>query len=286
MLKNLFLFTLLLIISTSSYADDKFESVYNRVMATKTLKCAYLPYEPYIKKDLITGELSGIIVDYVEEVSKKSGLSVDWAGEVNIDQVVPAMNAKRFDAFCIPATPDKNWAEKLGFEASLGGLPYYTYVPFDSTLTDETLQTAKFAVVDGYALTPFTKTAFPKAEYISLPQTVSVAEMYDQLRYKKVDAHVNEHISASNYIKNNPDTIRRYSDKLVIAAQMFLVVAHDDTKMREFVRNIFDSSTGENAKLMSDLLEKYSVEKGSWLVGEECVGETGANEERLCKISK
>lgn len=276
---------MLTIISSASYAEEKFESAYDRVMATKTLKCAYLPYEPYIKKDLLTGKLSGIIIDYVDEVAKKSGLTVDWAGEVNIDQVVPAMNAKRFDAFCVPATPDKNWAEKLGFEASLGGLPYYTYVPFDSKITEDELQTAKFEVVDGYALTAFTKIVFPKAEYISLPQSVSVAEMYDQLRYKKVDAHVNEHISASNYMKNNPNIIRRYSDKPVIAAQMFLVAAHGDIKMREFISKTFDASGGENAKLMSSLLEKYGVEKGSWLVGGDCKTETGDNGEKLCRIN-
>ncbi len=284
MLKNLFLFICLTIISSVSNADDKLESVYDRVMATKTLKCAYLPYEPYINKDLITGKLSGIIVDYVEEIAKKSGIKVDWAGEVNIDQVVPALNAKRFDAFCVPATPDKNWAAKLGFEASLGALAYYTYVPFNSTITNEALQTAKFVVVDGYALTPFTKTAFPKAQYISLPQTVSVAEMYDQLRYKKADAHVNEAISASNYMKNNPNTIRRYSDKPIIAAQMFLIASHDDIEMREFIRKEFDASGGENAKLMADLLNKYGIEKGSWLVGADCKTETNANEEKLCSI--
>ena len=278
----------LCILTTAAFAgDDKGkESAFDRVVATKTIRCAYLPYEPFIKKDLVTGHLSGIIVDYMNEIARKQGFQIDWAGEINIDQIVLALNAKRFDAFCVPSTPDSNWAEKLGFEASLGGLPYYIYVPFQSKFDDTSLAHAKFAVVDGYALTEITKEAFPHAQYVSLPQTTSTAEMYDQLRYKKADAHINEQISASNYMKNNPDVIRRYSDKPVMAPQMFLITAHDDQKIRDFIQKEFDVNNAGNAQLMSKLLETYHVGKGSLLVGEECHSKLTPKGKKMCDLDK
>ena len=271
MLKTLLLAFLLILCSASpALAAKEKESAYDRVMRTKTLRCGYIPYEPYLIKDPNTGALSGITVEYIDAIGKRLGLKVDWAGEVNIDQVVPALNGGRFDAFCVPCTPDHDWVNVLDFSGSLGALPYYVYVSQNSEMTKEQIETAKFAIVDGFVQTEITKQSFPNAQYQGLPQTTSPAEMYDQLKYGKADALVNEDISAMNYMKNNPGVIRRFSDKPMIAMKMFLVTPKGDEKMRDFFGRNFDTGTPENLSLVKDLLVKYKVPEGSFLLGDQC----------------
>ncbi len=260
-------------ISAPALAADAQESAYDRVMRTQTIRCGYLPYEPFLSKDANTGKISGITYDYVNEIAKKNGITVEWAEEVNIDQIVPALNGGRIDAFCVPCTPEKNWVKNIDFAGAMGAQPYFVYVPKDSAITEQQLPTAKFAIVDGYALSEITKKFFPEAELLSLTQTTSAAEMYDQLRYKKVDAHVNESISAVKYMKQNPDVIRPLSAEPIIAMKMYLVTPKGDQAMNKLFDEKFSSDLPENEAFMKGLLVKYGLAENSMLLGEAC-GET------------
>jgi ABC-type amino acid transport substrate-binding protein len=140
MKKVFFIFLLLLGFISPALAKDQGKSVYDRVMESKTLRCGYLPYEPWVSVDPNSGTVSGITREYMDAVGATKGITVEWTGEVNIDQAVPAIEAGRFDAICIPSTPDHNWEKVLNFSGYLGGLPYFVYVPKDSNATDETLK--------------------------------------------------------------------------------------------------------------------------------------------------
>lgn len=246
------------------------ETAYERVTRTKVLRCAYLPFEPYITKDPNTKSLGGLTVDYVNAVAARAGLTVDWAGEVNIDQIPTALDYGRFDAFCLPCTPSADWGRVLDFGGFLGAVPYYTYVAADRPIGKEQLQTAKFATVDGYMLSEITRDEFPKAQYASLPQTTSMAEMYDQLRYHKADAMVNDIFSASLYTRGNPDAIKPVSDEPVTALRMFLVLPKNDAKLKQLIDDTFDADKPENTALMRNLLGKHNLPGNALFLGDQC----------------
>lgn len=271
MMKRFMACLVLLVITFPAFAaDNDSTSAFDRVEETKTLRCGYIPYEPYIIKGFDGSPLKGITVEYMNEAAKRAGYSIDWAEEVNVDQIVPALNYGRVDAICVPCTPDKNWDTLLEFGATVGALPYYVYVREESTLTKDDLKTAKFAVTDGYALTDITKKNFPQASYLSLGQMTSVAEMYDQLRYKKVQAHVNEHVSASNYMRNNPGIIKRFSDKPLLATRMFLPSRKGDGRMTAFMKAVFDESVAGNHDVLKNLMIKYNVPEDAMVLGDQC----------------
>lgn len=256
---------LLLVLTFPAYAETAIE----RINRTKTLRCGYIPYEPFLIRDANSGALSGVVIDYVNQAAKEKGLDVDWS-EVPIDQAIPALASKRIDAYCVPCTPSTDWDAKLEFPAPFGALPYFVYGPAASNLTADDMEEAHFAIVDGFALTDITKEIFPKASYASLPQTASTAEMYDQLRFGKVDAHVNEHISAANYMKNNPDTIKRLSDKPVIVMQMFLLSEKGDTPMASFMKDTFDTGNAANDARLKTLLDTYDIPEGAFWLSDQC----------------
>lgn len=246
------------------------KSAYDRVMETKTITCGYMIYDPYLAKDMKTNKVGGLVVEYVDQVAARHGLKVDWASDINVDQIIISLDYGRIDAFCVPTTPDDNWAKMAEFVADLGAWPYYTYVRADSTLTREQLNTARFVFVDGYNQTVTTTEHFPKAKFVNLPQTVSAAEMYDQLKYNKADAFVNEPISAALYDKANPNTIKKFSDDILSAQRMFFMSKKGDAKMAKFLEDTFDADIPENGVLLRGLIQKYDLPPGSLLIGDEC----------------
>src|SRR5881296_3114516 len=54
------------------------ESVYDRVMRTKTLRAAWLTYPPAAMKDTTTGKMSGTFVEGLETIAKNLDLKVEW----------------------------------------------------------------------------------------------------------------------------------------------------------------------------------------------------------------
>lgn len=245
-------------------------SVYDRVMATKTIRCGYMIYDPYLTKDMKTNKIGGLTVDYVNAVAAREGLTVEWTTDINVDQIIMNLDYDRIDAFCVPTTPDDNWAQMAEFVADLGAWPYYTYVRSDSSLTREQLNTARFVMVDGYNQTVTTTEHYPKAKFVNLPQTVSAAEMYDQLKFGKADAFVNEPISAALYAKANPGTIKKFSDEVLSAQRMFFMSKKGDQPMADFLEKTFDADRPENGALLRELIKRYDLPPGSMLIGDEC----------------
>lgn len=262
---RLFIILLALVWSLPAFAETAVE----RIERTKTVNCGYIPYEPYIIKNPNTGYLNGIVIEYVNDVAKNHGLKVEWL-ETNIDQAVAALESGRIDAFCIPAAPDYNWRKVIEYTAPFGALPYYLYVPDNSTLTKDDLQSARFVIADGFAMSDITKMAFPKATYVSIPQTSSPAEMYDQLRYGKADAIINEHASATNYMTNNPKTIRRVSDDPIMVLRMFMNTKKGDAAMGDFLTKNFGANQPDNQLILAEKLAKYKLPDGAYWLNGQC----------------
>ena len=246
------------------------ETRLDQIRRTGVLRCGYVIYEPFIIKDPNTGKLSGLTVDYLNEVAARQGYSVEWTGEVNFDQIVPSLDGGRFDMVCVQATPNTDFERVLSFVGDLGGMPYYTYVKADSALTEQTLPTAQFVLHDGFALSEITRNAYPKAQFNSLTQNASMAEFFDQLKYGKVDAAVNEHIAAEHYMKANPGIIRRVSEKPVIAMRMFFIAAKNDAPMSDFITQKLGFADPANLAIMKRMMVKYHVPDDALLLGEAC----------------
>lgn len=240
-------------------AEDQKPSVYDRVVKTKTLRCGYLMWEPYLMKDLKTGEMSGVTYDYINAVAARSGIKVDWSVDVTPDQIVPSLTTGKADMFCIPCSPVPEFEKQLDFIGGFGKLPYFVYTANDKKWDEATLKTARFTTVDGYIPMVETPKAFPDAKISSLPQTTSAGELYDQIKFGKTDAILNEHLSASLYMKNNPGVIRRFSDEPIVLKPMSFPAPKGDVKWKEFVNREFDTEKPENKKLLEDLMDKYDL---------------------------
>jgi ABC-type amino acid transport substrate-binding protein len=234
-------------------------STLDRVEKSGVIRCGYWIYEPFISKDPNTGKISGLTVDYLEQTAARKGKKIDWVAEVPFDQIKPAIDYGRIDSFCVPCSPNEDFKKAFDFAGSFGKMPYYLYVPQNSTLTHEQMQTAHFAFVDGYLAGPKTIEFFPKAKHMSLPQMTSPADLYNQLRYGKADVVLNEHVSAMDYMKANPNIIRRYNDTPIFTVSMSFPVKKGDQRWFDYVQAMTDTNILENQAIFLKLLGQYGL---------------------------
>lgn len=272
MKKRLFVAFLLLVIAllgafsyTRRSAITPALSTLETVQKTKTLRCGYWVFEPFISKDPTTGRLSGIAVDYLEETARREGVTIHWTKEVSIDQIVPSLEYHHIDMFCLPCTPLAAWEKVVDFVGSFGKIPLYVYVPSTSAKTLDSLKTARFAVMDGYAQATVTSQLFPQAALISLPNMAAIGDLYDQLKYGKADAVINDHISVLNYTRSNPGVIRRLSDEPVFVSPVFFVVQKGDKLWSSFLNEMTDTARPANRAVFESLIKKYGLTNGALL---------------------
>ena len=68
----------LMLLSVQAMAE---ESAYDRVMRTNEIRCGYGIYAPWIQKDLVTGEIKGVMADVAEAVAKQLDMKLVWGEE-------------------------------------------------------------------------------------------------------------------------------------------------------------------------------------------------------------
>lgn len=258
------LWTLLFcLLSLPVQAERVRADAHHNVMENKTLRCGYTIMEPYVTKDLSTGKVSGITVDFINELASEQGLAVTWDQEVTIDQIVPSLDSGKFDLFCTPSSPNKTWDAMATFTGGFGSLPYYVYVADKSTLTPEAIATARFSVIDGFIPAIVTRDKFPQAQINSLPQTTSMGELYDQIRFDKADAVLNEHMTAINYMRNNPGILRKMSLDPVIIMPMHFIASRRNGTLAAFADKNLNTQTDRGKELLKELIEKYNLAPGT-----------------------
>lgn len=190
------------------------ESVYDRIMRTKTIRCAYLLWPPFMTRDMNTGKLSGVYYDLMERMAKDWSMKINWTEEVGAANRFEGFATGRYDMLCSPvgATPERTAISD--FSLSFTYVPFYLYVRADDTRFDRAYEKANdenvsMITLDGYMAATIIKSEFPKAKLTTLPNLSTDADILLSIQMGKADASVCDSIMASDYIKNNPGKVKR-----------------------------------------------------------------------------
>jgi ABC-type amino acid transport substrate-binding protein len=149
------------------------ERAYERVMRTRVLRCAYYVWPPYADKDLTTGKLNGLYIDYTEALARYLGLRVDWTIEAVTGQQVDVLRTNKADAICLDgpwnaaATMVLRYAEPVYID------PVAIYARADDHRFDNSASLdqpmARFAAIDGDVSQYLVQALFPSAQQVTLP---------------------------------------------------------------------------------------------------------------------
>src|ERR1019366_454810 len=184
---------LVLFTALPAFASDKqANEVYDRVVKTRTLRCAYTIYPTFIDKDPNTGKLSGLFHDLTEEIGRQLNLKIVWAEEVPTDAIFEGFRTGRYDAVCPGyfATPSRTAGGD--FTRPLVFIPFNMYVRTGESrfksFADFNNPGVTISTMDGEASQIAVNDAFPQAHQNTLPGTTAATDRFMAVAGGKSDA--------------------------------------------------------------------------------------------------
>jgi ABC-type amino acid transport substrate-binding protein len=219
------------------------ETALDRVLRTRTLRCAYLVYPPEIVKDPNTGKLSGYIVDIVEEIGRRLDVKIEWQTELGFgfQDVVIGLNANRFDAVCSGFVETPAHAKAALFSIPVDFGAQYVFVRTDDhrfDLSNEALNSSsvKIATIDGEIGQAVAKEVFPQATQVTLPEISDISVALETVATRKADAAIFPIATAKGYMEHNPGKLRALKNHPANAwIQPTMAFAHGENDLKYVV---------------------------------------------------
>lgn len=242
------------------------EPVYERVLKTKTIRCGFATWAPYMIKDANTGKLSGFDYEYMEQLGKILDLKIQWTEEVGWGNYIEGLNNHRYDMLC-----STDWAigERLKYSTISTAASYsslYAFVRtgdhrFDGDLKKINQKDIKIAAIDGDSSYNVVRLYFPDAKIHAIDQMSEGAQLLLEVTTGKADVTIVDENIAKQFVKNNPGKIIRVAD--VPSVQTFAEVF----VMKKGERSLKDMIDGgieiiNNSGFNDELKKKYQVDLG------------------------
>ncbi len=247
MMKKLILALALFLTSVPVMAQEATkESAFDRVMRTSTLHCGYATWPPFFEKDVNTGAFSGLMVDLMSEMGKQLSLKIEWTEEVSWAALFEGYKTGRIDMICGPIVPTPGRARASDFTKPFAYYPNYLYAKAGDTRFDHNFSAAnkpdiKIAIMEGELSQIIADEDFPQAQKVSMMSLTDNSSMMLALATGKADIAATEPVGPSNYMKNNPNQIRRVEGGAVRILPIAFSLPQGEEKLRRMMDITLDS---------------------------------------------
>ena len=183
-------------------------------MKTRSIRCGYGIWPPFITKDPNTGKLSGVFYDYTEALGQALGLKIDWVEEVGNGDFPVALENGRIDAMCFSVWPNASRARQIDFTNPIYYTAHYIYVRANDTRFDNNLEAINdpavtIVAMDGEMGAMIAANDFPKAKKLELPQLSDNSQAFSSVTTRKADVFITDLSTAAEYEAANPGKIRQ-----------------------------------------------------------------------------
>lgn len=254
---------LALVISISGSRHNKSGSVADSVISKGEIRIGYIVYPPSMIKDEKTGKLSGFSYDLVEAAAKNLGVKTNWVEEVGWGSAIEGLKTKRYDIVGTQIWPNSARAREAIFSMAPFYSGIYPYVragdtrfTYDLSVINSNQYT--LSILDGEMAAFIAKQDFPLAKVNTLPQLSSYAEVFLNVVNKKADLAFAEPSSANDFLKSNPGTLVRVTDKPIRTFGLDFAFARGEDSMAA----MWNTALGElvNDGTVARTLTKYGVQ--------------------------
>lgn len=267
-MKNI-LFTLLLaFLSLTAHAADQKETAYDRVLRTGTLRCGYIVYDPVIKKDPNSKEISGILADILNDATKRLELKVEWTEEVPFVTAFEGLKTNRYDAVCAPLW---GWPPQARVGELVGPMYYYPIGAwvraddnrFNAGLAGVNEKDIKISGVDGTFPLDAARADFPKAQAISLPVMSDYTQPLMEVTTKKADITFMDNNIGMRFLNSNPDSIKNVAaDPPYKIFGQFILVDKNEHSLQTMLQSVINLMVLDGT--MDRLIRKHEAQKGAY----------------------
>lgn len=225
------------------------ETAFDRIMRTNTIRCGYVLYEPFVRKDPNSGQFSGVAVDLMDEIGKLLNLNIEWTEEVGWATTIEGLRNNRYDAMCIGF-----WRQSVEAKHVFYTMPFaYSMARavvrpddhrFDQNLDRINQPDVRIVTYDGGLAAAITQRDFPKAKNQQAPNMVDYSQLFEDVATNKGDVLFAESAAVIAYQKSNPGRVRMLSGPPIRVLQNTLGFSQDerlksmlDTVVIELVEN-------------------------------------------------
>lgn len=246
------------------------DSVFERVMRTGVLRCAYTPYSVGLMKDPNTGKMSGIYYDIINTLANNLDLKVEWVEEVGWAEQIQGMQTNRYDLICSPTCLNSIRTKAADFSIPIYYSPVHIWAKADNMsiaydLKNLNSQNIKIATLDGEQTTAVAKQFFPQAQQVSLPQSSPFSDLMIQVSMGKADVVFLEPVVVQEFIKQNPNSLRRVSplDNPLMVVNNVILLPQGEYKFKQLIDNGLRDMLG--SKMIDKILDKYEPAPDSYI---------------------
>ena len=258
------------VINTPHTDTAKTENVYDRVIRTGTLRCAYTLYSIGLMKDPNTGQLSGIYHDVIETLAANLNLKVEWGEEVGWGNQIEGLNAGRYDLICSPASLNSGRARAADFSIPLYYSPVHIWArQGDATVSADLKVLDKPAIristLDGEQTSVFADQFFPHAQKVSLPQSSPFSDLMLQVTTGRADIVFAEPLTVQEFLKNNPSSLRQVTpnDAPLLVVPNIILLPRGQFEFKEMIDNGLREMF--NSHLIDRIIDKYETVPNSYI---------------------
>lgn len=256
-------FTLSLGFAGLSYGGDgaNKETAFERVMRTRTLRCAYLSRAHHFMRDTDNKTISGIDYDIMEAIGKAAHIKIEWKDEVGYGTFPELLNSGKADAFCTTVWFNMSRAQRVIAASPVFYTPLYPYVREDNHrfhhYADIDNEGVTIAVTEGTPSIYVAEMAFPRAQRHILPMDTGDSDRVLAVATGKADIVIVDEATAGSYNQHNPEhKITRLADaKPVRSFPETFTVAMNEWALREFLNAAIADL--QNNGTIDRILDKY-----------------------------
>ena len=241
-------------------------SLYDRVIHSGKIRCAYAVYPPACLKDPNTGKLSGIGVEAIELVGKKLGVAIEWTEEVGWGSMIEGLQTGRYDMVASLVWTNANRAKLVNFSKPLYYSPLFVWVKkgdkrFVGHIDKINSPTVKIATVDGETAQVIADEDFPKAARLSLSQMTDLAQPLLNVATGKADASIAEPAVVNPYLRHNPGSVEAVSDgKPIRVFPNCWMFNRGESEFKAMIDTVLDEVINSGA--MDKIIGKYEKAPG------------------------
>ncbi len=250
-----------------SPTPEKHETAYERVMRTGVLRCGYGLWEPAVMRDPNTGEFSGILYDFMQEVGKALNIKVEYTLDMPWDSIGMSLLAHKIDAHCagIWATPGRG--RLMAFTNPLFFSPTVAFARIDDNRFDNNLSKINnpdvtVALSDDDITTEVYQSEFSQAKKWTLPQMAPPEELLLAISMHKADVAFNAPPRLHSFEKGypgkvkiipNPKPLRIFADTIAVSIE--------DEELLHVLNTTIDQliDSGAMDKIVNKYKDKYDM---------------------------
>jgi len=200
-----------LALPTATPASASGDSVYARVMQSRTLRCGYIAWQPFVMKDANSKKLSGLSHDVFEALAKNMGLKIEWVQEVMVGQQIETLNTGKIDAVCGDWPLNAATAALVDYTRGYAFMPIYLYKKKGGknfrNLEDVNKSDVSISAMDGDISLLIADGKFPRAKKVTVPSTADPTQINLNVLTNKADLVTNDPFSLSYFNAANNDQL-------------------------------------------------------------------------------